>query len=738
MRKIMVFLLVLTLLLPQFVTAQADFNPHFIISDNEMFDYQGWTISDIQKFLEDRGSYLATYQAEDLAGNMRTAAGIIFDSSQLNQVNPKYLLVTLQKEQSLITDDSPAQKQLDWATGYAVCDSCDRSDPKVAKHKGFAKQVDDAGGIMRWYYNNKDVNSIVKKKNSNLSIDNIDVTPQSWATAFLYTYTPHLHGNKNFWRIWQTWFSQNYPNGTLVKLDDPTSTSTDVWLIQDGKKRKFKNMAVLISRADPKMVINIPESELANYEAGADISLPNYSILKTETNKYYLLDYDTLRPFESENTVKELGYYPDETIDVTSTDLLGYANGPVITASSTAPTGVIYQITDLNNKLYFLKDNNFYPIIEKNLLAANYNNIPIEKHKRKDLEQFPIIYAAPIIKDGLLLKDEENEQVYVVEQQKKRLLADADTFSAMGYKKENIIAVNFKTLMTIPDGEKIFLNSNLVNSKDKYLGDSETTIKDLYGSKLPAYLIAEYPSGRIVTGKNVDTQRPMASLTKLVTALSVVNEKYKPDSTITYSNKKYGVEGGSLNIKDGEKIKVVDAFNTMLVGSANNTARMLVQATGLEEKSFVKLMNKNLDTWGMDNTKVADVTGLDENNKSTPRDLLKIFIKAFKDEKIKTAVGKTSYTFKEVLSKDKIKTHTIKNTNKLVEKTGKNYQILASKTGYTEEAGSNLIMLFKNNKDKKQYVIITMGNPDYKNRFIEPNKVVEWIASSKTILAFKP
>lgn len=176
----------------------------------------------------------------------------------------------------------------------------------------------------------------------------------------------------------------------------------------------------------------------------------------------------------------------------------------------------------------------------------------------------------------------------------------------------------------------------------------------------------------------------------------------------------------------------------MLVGSANNTARMLVQATGLEEKSFVKLMNKNLDTWGMDNTKVADVTGLDENNKSTPRDLLKIFIKAFKDEKIKTAVGKTSYTFKEVLSKDKIKTHTIKNTNKLVEKTGKNYQILASKTGYTEEAGSNLIMLFKNNKDKKQYVIITMGNPDYKNRFIEPNKVVEWIASSKTILAFKP
>ncbi|MFA6423953.1 MAG: serine hydrolase [Candidatus Magasanikbacteria bacterium] len=731
--KLTILLLLGLFLWPTLSLAQAEFNPHFIISDNEMFDYQGWMISDIQKFLDDRSSFLAKYQTEDINGYMRTAAGIIFDASQSYQVNPKYLLVTLQKEQSLITDDAPAQKQLDWATGYAVCDSCDRADPKVAKHKGFAKQVDDAAGIMRWYYDNKDINSIIKKKDSLLSIDNTPVTPQSWATAFLYTYTPHLHGNQNFWRIWQTWFSQNYPNGTLVKVSN--STSTDVWLIQDGKKRKFESIAVLISRADPKMVVTVPESELTNYEAGPDISLPNYSILKTEENKYYLLDYDMLRPFESEATVRQIGYYPDETVEVSTADLSGYSIGPLITVSSTAPAGVIYQITDLDNKLYFLKDNNFYPIIDKNLLAANYKNIPIEKHKKKELSKYPIVYATPIIKDGLLLKDKDYAQVYVIEQGKKRLLADSDTFNAMGYKKQNIINVGFQTLMMLPDGEKIFLNSNLINSKDKFLGDSEMLVKDLYNSKLPAYLVAEYPSGRIVTGKDIDTKRPMASLTKLITALSVINQKYKPDAVITYSSKKYGVEGGNLAIKDGEKIKGKDAFYAMLVGSANNTSRMLAQNVGLDEKSFIEQMNIDLDTWGMDNTQAADVTGLDENNVSTPRDLLKIFIKAFKNETIKTAIGQTSYTFKEVLNKDKISTHTIKNSNKLVEKAGKNYTIQASKTGYTVEAGSNLIMLFKNNKDKKQYVIITMGNPDYINRFVEPNKVAEWIASPKTILA---
>lgn len=734
MKKTLQFLIFALILLPTVVLAQADFNPNYIISDAEMFDGSAWKIEDIQKFLVARASYLATYQTEDLNGNMRTAAGIIYDAAQTNNVNAKFLLVTLQKEQSLITDDAPAQKQLDWATGYAVCDSCDRSDPKVAKHKGFAKQVDDAASIMRYYYDNKGL-SYVKQLNQTTSIDDIDVIPQSWATAFLYTYTPHLHGNQNFWRIWQTWFSQNYPNGTLVKASD--ATSTDVWLLQDNKKRKFRSMAVLISRADPKMIISIPQSELTNYTDGPDIYLPNYSILKTETNQYYLVDFDALRPFDSEATVRQLGYNPDEIVDVSTGDLVGYATGPIISSTSTAPLGVIYQVTDLDNTFYLLKDGTVYPLTESNLIAANFKNIPIEKHKKIDLVKFPVVYIAPTIKDGLLLKDKQSDQIYVIENGKKRQIADSDSFDALGYKKENIITVNSPTLLSVPEGEKLFVNAALLVSKDKFLGDSESIVKDNFGSKLPAYLVAEYPSGRIVSGKNIDTKRTIASLTKLITALTAVNDTYKPDAVLTYNAKKFNVEGGNLIISDGEKIKTKDAFNSMLVGSANNTARMMAVSTGLDEPGFIKLMNKNLDTWGMDNTSVADATGLDEKNKSTTRDLLKIFIKAYKNDTIKKSVGLPSYSFTEVLSKDKIKNHTIKNTNQLVAKTSKNYKILASKTGYTVEAGSNLIMLTQNNKDKKQYVIISLGNPDYTHRFDEPNKIAEWIASPKTILASK-
>ena len=90
----------------------------------------------------------------------------------------------------MITDDAPAQKQLDWAAGYGVCDSCGLDDPKIQKFKGFGKQVDNAAGIIRWYYTNTD-KTIIKQKDTPIRIDDEDVTPQNWATAF-YIPTPRI------------------------------------------------------------------------------------------------------------------------------------------------------------------------------------------------------------------------------------------------------------------------------------------------------------------------------------------------------------------------------------------------------------------------------------------------------------------------------------------------------------------------------------------------------------------
>jgi len=727
-KKIISFLLVTSLIIPFANTsAESVFNPHFIISDSELQNYQNWNTTDVQKFLDSRGSYLRNYEATDIDGTQKLASNIIYDAAERYQINPKYILVTLQKEQSLITDDTPTQKQLDWATGYGVCDSCSMNDPKLLKYKGFAQQVDNAAGIMRWYYNNSD-RGYIKKKDTPTTIDNQEITPLSWATAFLYTYTPHLHGNQNFWRIWNTWFSQSYPDGTLLQ----GASSTDVWLIQEGKKRKFVNKSALITRADPRMVVIVPDIELDNYEIGTEIAFPNYSIVRAPQGTY-LLDYDILRPFESEAVVGNLGFNPQEILDVSNEEIKNYKIGQTLKSDSSPPQGVIYEITDMNNAYFILKDNTLFPITDKRIIDVNFKNIPTQKKKRDDLTKFEIAVSPIQFKDGTLLQSKGSTVVFVIEKGLKRRLADSDTFDALGYNPTNIILTDDKTILNIPEGDPLFLNSSLLSANKKYLGDSEAQIQDVFKSSLPSYLVAEFPSGRILSGKNIDTKRSIASITKLLTAYETINQNFKKDNTSTYDPKKFQSSGNSLALKSGEKIINNDLLTATLVGSYNNSARMLAQSTGLTEASLVARINKRLAEWGADNTHINDVTGLDKKNQSTARDLLKIFTKVVSNTSFKNILNKSSFTFKTTLQNKPV-SRTIKNTNQLFGSSKNSYTILASKTGYTEEAGTVLIMLVESKINKKQYVIITMGGNDYNKRFEEPNKIAEWIVKNNSTL----
>lgn len=717
-------------LLPLTTFALDVFNPQFIISDTELQDHSSWTRNDIQAFLDNKGSYLRQYQTPDSSGVVKSASDIIYAAAQDYQINPKYILVTLQKEQSLVTDDSPTQKQLDWAAGYGVCDSCSMSDPKVVKYKGFANQVENSAAIMRFYYNNTD-RGYIKKKDSPVFIDNQQVIPQSWATAFLYTYTPHLHGNENFWRIWNTWFDQNYPDGSIVK----TASSSDIWLLQDGKKRKFKNMAALITRADPKMIISIPEGELSNYEAGPDISFPNYSLLRS-SNTTYLLDYDTLRPFASDEVVRKLGYNPQEITDVNDSDLVGYNRGKTIDTATYAPQGIIYQITDANNAYYLIKDNTLYPLLDPKVVATNFKNLPIEKHIAKDLAQFNYGSAPIKFADGALIKNEDSTAIYVMEKGKKRKLADGDTFIALGYNAANIQSISPVAFLSIPTGDPIYVNSSLLSSQNKFLGDIQTPVNDLYKSSVPAYLVAEYPTGRIVAGKNIDKKLPMASLTKLLVAYEILNDDYSPTKTSVYSSKKYNSTGKVLAFKDGEQVKNNDILNTLLVSSENNVARFASSINKASETQLVSQINSRLKQWGADDTLVKEITGLSEKNISTPRDLLKMFTKVMDNTTISSALGKSSYPFQSTLNKTTIK-HVAQNTNNLMTTSHPAYTILASKTGFTDEAGAVLVMLLQAKATKKQYVVITMGDSNYTNRFNEPDRLAKTISTTPVTLTQK-
>lgn len=746
--KYTIFILIFSLFLPYLPVLAAEdtsFNPDFLITDEEMQNWQSMTREDIQAFLKHYNSFLSGYTSPDVTGLNRTASDIIYRASSAYKINPKYLLVKLQKEQSLITSSSPTQKQLDWATGYGICDSCSMSDPALQKYKGFGVQTDNAAGIIRWYYDNLNNEGWIKRKNSTYTIDGINVRPMNLATAFLYTYTPHIHGNKNFWNLWQKWFEQVYPNGSLVK----GANSPTIYLIKNGEKKPFANMSALATRFDQKFIITIPETELKNYTTGSPISLPNYSILRAGGN-YYLLNNDSVRPFESYNTVKELGYNPDEIIDITAAEINSYNLGKVISTGAQAPLGRLVKVKE-NKQIYYIEGNNFYSVTDEKIAKTNYPHLAIDSVGASELAK--LTQGDPIkFKDGILFGITGSNKIYVSEDGKKRHIASEEVFNGMGFNWKNIIWTDEFTGLNHPTGQPIYIHRNIeiaqseseddtattqssapdpINDKMIYTPSDKTTyIGKEFSTDVNTYLVADYKTGEILAGKNIDDVRPMASFAKVMTAYELMKEGVNLSRSSTYDPADHKSIYATFRIAAGEKILNKNLLYSGLVSSLNTPMKMLVDSVEEKESKFIERMNTQAQNWLLDKTIFVDVTGEDLRNKTTARDYLSLYTKATKNVDINDFLSTKSYEYNEMVDKDGNPRHYDDNSNLLFKKNNLSFNIINSKTGYLDEAGAGLAMIIEKKTDSKKFVIITMGNPDYPNRFFEPQRLAEWAVNN--------
>ncbi|AND16944.1 hypothetical protein [Rathayibacter tritici] len=225
----------------------ADFDPGDLVSDEVFFDGDALGPLTVQAFLNARvpeceGSEIPCLRdyAEDTAaiegdeqcaavpaGRDRPAAEIISAVAGACTVNPAVLLVLLQKEQSLVTDPEPSERQFRSATGYGCPDTADCDTDSY----GFAAQVYGAAWQFQRYRNpdsSFDRYPVGATSDIRYSPDEAcgaaAVTVVNAATAGLYSYTPYqpnaavlenlygegddcsAYGNRNFWRIFSTWF----------------------------------------------------------------------------------------------------------------------------------------------------------------------------------------------------------------------------------------------------------------------------------------------------------------------------------------------------------------------------------------------------------------------------------------------------------------------------------------------------------------------------------------------------
>lgn len=438
------------LILPK--ASQAEFNPNYIISDAEILDENAMSQIEIQNLLTSQGGFLATYTVTDPNGQTMSAAQAIYERARNSHISSKFIIVLLQKEQSLIDAKNPSQRALDWATGYGCPDSGGCND----RWKGFWKQINSASLQFRDYMDNPQLYRYRAGQTytiTNTGRDPQVVTPVNQATAALYNYTPHVYnGNYNFWKIWQRYFTRDYLNGSLLQAKGDAK----VWLIDNGQKRAFLTPGALSSRYDPSRIQIVNLADLDKYPTGEPIKFAQYSIIRVPSGRIYLLVDNTKRRFLNMEAFKKLGFNPGEIAKAEETELASFTEGVPISTTSMYPTGALLQDRSTGG-VYWVIDNTKSPIWDKALLKTKFKNRKIIAANTKELASYQTIDPVRLT-DGDIVKTNTSNSIYVIENSLKRPIVSADDFLKLGYKWTNIITVSDKLLSLHSDGELVNLN----------------------------------------------------------------------------------------------------------------------------------------------------------------------------------------------------------------------------------------------------------------------------------------
>lgn len=228
-------------------------------------------------------------------------------------------------------------------------------------------------------------------------------------------------------------------------------------------------------------------------------------------------------------------------------------------------------------------------------------------------------------------------------------------------------------------------------------------------------------SGKILWQKNPREPVPVASITKLMTALVFLDHNPGWSHTHSMAQDENWLIGARLPAGTGEEFSAFDLFRTALVGSRNNAAQALARSTGISDEVFRRLMNEKAAMLGMSDSTFVEPTGLDEGNRSTARDLVKLARAAFARDAVREPLGMDYHRMKRTGSDEEV---SIKNTNKLV--TWGDANMVGGKTGYTEEAGYCLLSL---NTDEwgNEIIVAVLGVGEDNERFYETREIVGWV-----------
>lgn len=247
----------------------------------------------------------------------------------------------------------------------------------------------------------------------------------------------------------------------------------------------------------------------------------------------------------------------------------------------------------------------------------------------------------------------------------------------------------------------LVLDSKIENSND-VLSEDQTQKKTI-NAKAGVVIMAD--TGKIIFAENAFDIFPMASLTKIMSAMVALDQKINLNRVVSISPNDYTI-GGNLRIAPGmEKVSVKDLFYASITGSANNAALAIAQNTNLNTEQFTEQMNRKAVELDLESLHYEEASGLSIKNVGSAYDVARVAGYAFKNYPlILDAASQAEYS---IITRNTQREHTIKNPDDLF-KTAPD-AFLASKTGYLDEALYCLVLAKKT--PKGMIIAVTLGNP---------------------------
>lgn len=279
-----------------------------------------------------------------------------------------------------------------------------------------------------------------------------------------------------------------------------------------------------------------------------------------------------------------------------------------------------------------------------------------------------------------------------------------------------LLIICTSNIIIFADDEIEEYNKKIDNNEINKTIETSANLNDEPKINSRSAVVIDRKSKNIIYGKNENVKKAMASTTKIMTAMVVI-QNTNLNNIVEISKKAAGTGGSRLGLKVGDKITVKDLLYGLLLRSGNDCAVALAEYVAGSVQEFSNLMNQNAQMLGLNNTHFVTPHGLDEEEHyTTAYELAVLTDYALKNEIFAQIVNTKSYTIN--INKS---SKTLNNTNELL---GNLNGVYGVKTGFTNGAGRCLVTSIK--RGDLDIICVVLGADTKKDRTRDSAKLIEY------------